>query len=41
MMHGQSAAYRRPPYLDGVFAADDPTPALVNAVRYALGAFRL
>ena len=35
VMHGQSAAFRRPPYIDGVFAADDPKPALVNAVRYA------
>jgi D-aspartate ligase len=41
VMHGQSAAFRRPPYIDGVFAADDPKPALVNAVRYALGAFGL
>ena len=41
MMHGQSAAFRRPPYIDGVFAADDPKPALVNAVRYALGALGL
>ena len=41
MMHGQSAAFRRPPYIDGVFAADDPKPAVVNAVRYALGAFGL
>jgi D-aspartate ligase len=41
VMHGQSAAFRRPPYIDGVFAADDPKPAMVNAVRYALGALGL
>jgi D-aspartate ligase len=41
VMHGQSAAFRRPPYIDGVFAADDPKPAMVNVVRYALGALGL
>ena len=39
VMHGQSPALRRPPYVDGVFALDDPKPGLVNAGRYALGLF--
>jgi D-aspartate ligase len=39
VMHGQSPAFERPPYIDGVFALDDPKPGFVNAVRYALGAF--
>lgn len=38
VMHGQSPAFGRPPYVDGVFAADDPKPALVNVARYVLGA---
>ena len=41
VMHGQSAAFNRPPYVDGVFAADDPKPGMVNVVRYALGALGL
>jgi len=39
VMHGQSPALRRPPYVDGVFAVDDPKPGLVNVVRYVMGAF--
>jgi predicted ATP-grasp superfamily ATP-dependent carboligase len=39
VMHGQSPAFERPPYIDGVFALDDPKPALVNVVRYVLRAF--
>ncbi len=39
VMHGQSPAFGRPPYVDGVFALDDPKPGLVNVVRYALRAF--
>ena len=39
VMHGQSPALGRPPYVDGVLAVDDPKPALVNVVRYAVGAF--
>jgi D-aspartate ligase len=39
VMHGQSPAFKRPPYIDGVFALDDPKPGLVNVVRYVAGAF--
>jgi D-aspartate ligase len=39
VMHGQSPAFERPPYIDGVFALDDPKPGLVNVVRYVLRAF--
>jgi D-aspartate ligase len=39
VMHGQSPAFDRPPYVDGVFALDDPKPGLVNVVRYLLRAF--
>jgi len=39
VMHGQSPALGRPPYVDGVIAVDDPKPALVNVIRYAVGAF--
>lgn len=39
VMHGQSLAFGRPPYIDGVFALDDPKPGLVNVVRYVLRAF--
>jgi D-aspartate ligase len=32
-LRGESPALQRPPYVDAVFAADDPQPALVQAVR--------
>ena len=32
-LRGESPALQRPPYVDAVFAADDPKPALVQAVR--------
>ena len=32
-LRGESPAFQRPPYVDAVFAADDPKPALVQAVR--------
>jgi D-aspartate ligase len=34
-MPGQTHALQRPPYVDGVFAPDDPGPGLVQAGRYA------
>jgi predicted ATP-grasp superfamily ATP-dependent carboligase len=38
LMSEQGFALQRPPYVDGVFALDDPKPALVNVVRYVVGA---
>jgi D-aspartate ligase len=35
VMPGQSPAFGRPPYTDGVFALDDPGPSLVQAGRFA------
>jgi len=35
VMPGQSSAFQRPPYTDGVFALDDPGPSLVQAGRFA------
>jgi predicted ATP-grasp superfamily ATP-dependent carboligase len=32
-LRGESPALQRPPYVDAVFAADDPKPALVQAAR--------
>jgi predicted ATP-grasp superfamily ATP-dependent carboligase len=40
LMHGRQAAFQRPPYVDAVFAWDDPGPALVQLARVALGALR-
>ena len=40
LMSDGGFALQRPPYLDGVFASDDPAPAFVNAGRFALNAFR-
>ncbi len=34
-MPGSAHAVQRPPYVDGVFAADDPGPSIVQAVRFA------
>jgi D-aspartate ligase len=33
LMPGESPALQRPPYVDAVFAADDPKPALVHLAR--------
>ena len=35
---GSSPALQRPPYMDAVFAIDDPKPALVHGARLARGA---
>ena len=35
VMPGQTPAFQRPPYTDGVFALDDPGPSLVQAGRFA------
>jgi D-aspartate ligase len=40
LMSDGGFALQRPPYVDGVFASDDPTPAFVNAGRFVLNAFR-
>lgn len=36
LMSEHGTAFQRPPYVDGVFAVDDPKPGLVNAGRFAL-----
>jgi predicted ATP-grasp superfamily ATP-dependent carboligase len=38
MMAGSRPALLRPPYVDAVFAADDPVPALAQAARVVRGA---
>jgi predicted ATP-grasp superfamily ATP-dependent carboligase len=40
LMSGDGAAFQAPPYVDAVFAADDPKPALVQAARVLRGALR-
>jgi D-aspartate ligase len=40
LMSGGGFALQRPPYVDGVFAPDDPAPALVNAGRFLVNPFR-
>jgi hypothetical protein len=35
LMAGLPAALERPPYVDAVFARDDPKPALVQLGRFA------
>ena len=35
VMPSQTPAFQRPPYMDGVFALDDPGPSLVQAGRFA------
>jgi D-aspartate ligase len=40
LMSDGGFALQRPPYVDGVFASDDPAPALVNAGRFLLNALR-
>ena len=37
---GHGVALQRPPYVDAVFAADDPGPALHQAARVVRGALR-
>jgi hypothetical protein len=34
-MPGESPAPQRPPYVDAVFALDDPKPGLVHLARFA------
>lgn len=41
LMSGGGVALQRPPYVDGVFAPDDPAPALVNAGRFLVNPFRV
>jgi predicted ATP-grasp superfamily ATP-dependent carboligase len=40
LMAGSSHALHRPPYVDAVFARDDPKPALVQLGRHALRGVR-
>jgi predicted ATP-grasp superfamily ATP-dependent carboligase len=40
LMSEHGTAFQRPPYVDGVFAFDDPKPGLVNAGRFALSLFQ-
>jgi D-aspartate ligase len=34
LLKGESSAFQRPPYVDAVFALDDPKPAAVHLARY-------
>ncbi len=38
IMHGQGFALQKPPYVDPVFAFDDPKPGAVHAARFTLAA---
>ena len=38
LMHGQGFELQRPPYVDPVFALDDPKPGIVHAARFTLAA---
>jgi D-aspartate ligase len=40
LMSEHGTAFQRPPYVDGVFALDDPKPGIVNAGRFALSLFQ-
>jgi D-aspartate ligase len=40
VMPGESPAFQRPPYVDAVFARDDPKPAAVHLARVVRSAFR-
>jgi D-aspartate ligase len=40
LLPGESPAPQRPPYVDAVFAHDDPKPALVHLARVVRSAFR-
>jgi len=40
LMPGESPAFQRPPYIDAVFARDDPKPAAVHLARVVRSALR-
>ncbi|HEX6664613.1 MAG TPA: hypothetical protein VF025_13165, partial [Gaiellaceae bacterium] len=40
LMSEQGLALQRPPYVDGVFALDDPKPGLVHAGRFLVNPLR-
>jgi predicted ATP-grasp superfamily ATP-dependent carboligase len=40
LMPGESPAFQRPPYVDAVFARDDPKPAAVHLARVVRSALR-
>jgi D-aspartate ligase len=40
LMPGESPAFQRPPYVEAVFARDDPKPAAVHLARVVRSAFR-
>jgi D-aspartate ligase len=40
LLPGERPALQRPPYVEAVFALDDPKPGLVHAARLARGVFR-
>jgi D-aspartate ligase len=40
LLPGESSAFQRPPYVDAVFALDDPKPAVVHLARYVRSARR-
>src|SRR5436309_8725144 len=40
LLPGERPAFQRPPYVDAVFARDDPKPAAVHLVRVVRSAFR-
>jgi len=40
LLPGESPAFQRPPYVDAVFARDDPKPAAVHLARVVRGALR-
>jgi len=40
LLPGESPALQRPPYVDAVFARDDPKPAVVHLARVVRSAFR-
>jgi hypothetical protein len=39
LLSGDGPAFQRPPYVDAVFALDDPMPGLVQASRVVRAAF--
>ena len=40
LMSDHGVELQRPPYVDGVFALDDPQPGLVNAARFLVNPLR-
>ena len=40
LLPGESPAFQRPPYVDAVFARDDPKPAAVHLARVVRSALR-